>query len=342
MTSFVQPLDAGIIRCFKAHYRRGFCLRAIEKDEAGEREIYKIDLLEGMLLARAAWRQINASTIKNCWKHTKIQGFVSDLLIAKYNCSLSCREVSNHNASSPSPRSDHGAWEIIRNFATSSMTLPTAEEQLKKHLGAQYNVRDWQPALDAVMNAEGDIVKAQEALEKLSSTTQLPRLMIRLPPLHLRHNHSEPQIIQAENDLKDSVDELVKRKRIIGPPPTVEDLVNPIEEQEVGDSQYRFEGGDAEIVAEVLHEMAVARGETIELDDSDYSDDEDKDCIPRCEVINLCALLERACIRYGGLDSSLELQHHLCRYRAELQREDLLSCTQSSLDSYFTVVDNAE
>ena len=186
MTSFVQLLDAGIIRCFKAHYRRGFCLHAIEKDEAGEREIYKIDLLEGMWLARAAWSQINASTIKNCWKHTKIQGFVSDLLIAEYNCSLSCREVSNHDAtSSPSPCSDHGAWEIIQNFATSSMTLPTAEEQLKNHLGAQYNVQDWQPALDAVMNTEGNVVKAQEALEKLSSMTQLPRLMIRLPPLHL-------------------------------------------------------------------------------------------------------------------------------------------------------------
>jgi DDE superfamily endonuclease len=77
MTSFVQPLDAGIIRCFKAHYRREFCIRAIEKDEAGERDIYKINLLEGMLMARVAWRQVEASTIKNCWGHTKIQGYVT-------------------------------------------------------------------------------------------------------------------------------------------------------------------------------------------------------------------------------------------------------------------------
>jgi hypothetical protein len=46
MTSFVQPLDSGIIRCFKAHYRRAFCDRAIELDEAGEDNIYKINLLE--------------------------------------------------------------------------------------------------------------------------------------------------------------------------------------------------------------------------------------------------------------------------------------------------------
>jgi hypothetical protein len=50
-------------------------------------------------------------------------------------------------------------------------------------------------------------------------------------------------------------------------------------------------------VGDVQHEIAVTRGEVIELDDSDCSDDEDKDSIPRREVINLCTSLERACIR---------------------------------------------
>ena len=55
----------------------------------------------------------------------------------------------------------------------------------------------------------------------------------------------------------------------------LEDLVNPIEECEVGDSPYRIEGGDAEIVAEVQHEMVVAQGEIIELDDEDDDKDDD-------------------------------------------------------------------
>jgi hypothetical protein len=76
MTSFVQPLDAGIIRCFKAHYRRAFCERAIELDEAGEDNIYKINLLEGMLMAKAAWDAVTPETIENCWNHTCIQRFV--------------------------------------------------------------------------------------------------------------------------------------------------------------------------------------------------------------------------------------------------------------------------
>ena len=76
MTSFVQPLDAGIIRCFKARYWQEFCLRAIEKDELGERDVYKINLLEAMLMAKEAWRQVDDSTIQHCWNHAKIQGCV--------------------------------------------------------------------------------------------------------------------------------------------------------------------------------------------------------------------------------------------------------------------------
>lgn len=81
---------------------------------------------------------------------------------------------------------------------------------------------------------------------------------------------------------------------------------------------YKFEGGDMEIVAEVRHEMAVARDEIIELDDSDDDSDNDSDdkYLPRREVINLCSLLGKACINYGDLDSSLELPHHLRSYSA--------------------------
>ena len=77
MTLFIQPLDAGIIRCFKAYYQWQFCLCTIEKDELGECNIYKINLLEGMLMAREAWKHVDDATIWHCWNHTKIQGSVS-------------------------------------------------------------------------------------------------------------------------------------------------------------------------------------------------------------------------------------------------------------------------
>ena len=82
MTSFVQPLDAGIIRCFKAHYRKLFCLRAIDLDNAGEDNVYRINLLEVMLLAKEAWREVTRETIVNCWN--KAMQFAKGLVNLSY------------------------------------------------------------------------------------------------------------------------------------------------------------------------------------------------------------------------------------------------------------------
>jgi hypothetical protein len=72
LTAFIQPLDAGVIRCFKAHYRRGFLRKVLERDEAGQMHIYRIDQLEAMQLSMIAWGQVAPSTIVNCWRHTGI------------------------------------------------------------------------------------------------------------------------------------------------------------------------------------------------------------------------------------------------------------------------------
>lgn len=66
LTPWVQPLDAGIIRCFKAHYRKRFCKNALECDELGEANIYEIDLLQVLNMATDAWDDVTPDTIKNC------------------------------------------------------------------------------------------------------------------------------------------------------------------------------------------------------------------------------------------------------------------------------------
>lgn len=72
LTPFVQPCDAGIIRCVKARYRTLLCIRAIELDDAGEADIWKIDVLSAMKMLKAAWDEVTLETISNCWKHTGI------------------------------------------------------------------------------------------------------------------------------------------------------------------------------------------------------------------------------------------------------------------------------
>jgi hypothetical protein len=79
------------------------------------------------------------------------------------------------------PYSDHGAWEILRQFAGSDMTLPQAEAELSSYLRNHYQHKDWSLAMDAVMKAEGDTVKAQITIQEISAACEQPKLTIHIP-----------------------------------------------------------------------------------------------------------------------------------------------------------------
>lgn len=72
LTAWIQPMDAGIIRCFKSHYKRAFVRLAIARDDAGIEHPYNINQREAMELASAAWNAVSPTTIANCWRHTAI------------------------------------------------------------------------------------------------------------------------------------------------------------------------------------------------------------------------------------------------------------------------------
>lgn len=74
LTAHVQPCDAGIIRAFKAQYRRLFVLRVIDKLVTAQvdKDLFKIDQLQAMKLVSLAWSKVSDATILNCWKHTGI------------------------------------------------------------------------------------------------------------------------------------------------------------------------------------------------------------------------------------------------------------------------------
>jgi hypothetical protein len=74
LTAHIQPLDQGIIRCFKAHYRAKFVLRSIDHYDCNitPSEIYNINQLEAMHLANAVWREVDTITIRHCWQKAGI------------------------------------------------------------------------------------------------------------------------------------------------------------------------------------------------------------------------------------------------------------------------------
>lgn len=74
LTAHVQPKDQGIIRCFKAHYRARFIQRAVDRYDEGTSpaQIYEINQLQAMRLADLAWRDVDTTTIRNCWRKAGI------------------------------------------------------------------------------------------------------------------------------------------------------------------------------------------------------------------------------------------------------------------------------
>ncbi|KAB5591184.1 Tigger transposable element-derived protein 6 [Ceratobasidium theobromae] len=72
LTAWLQPMDAGIIRNFKGHYRQLLTRHALDLDAQGVANPYKVDQLQAMRLADCAWQAVSATTIQNCWHHTGI------------------------------------------------------------------------------------------------------------------------------------------------------------------------------------------------------------------------------------------------------------------------------
>ena len=65
-TAKTQPMDAGVIRCLKAHYRNSLAKMRLLAFE--EKRDFKVDVLEAMRLLRRAWNSVSEVTLQNCFK----------------------------------------------------------------------------------------------------------------------------------------------------------------------------------------------------------------------------------------------------------------------------------
>ena len=83
-----------------------------------------------------------------------------------------------------------GAWAIIHEFASNNATLPQVHASLEQHLGTHYIASDWNPALDAIMAAEGNVMQATEAIDKLSAATCIGQILLSSFLLTQNHHNS--------------------------------------------------------------------------------------------------------------------------------------------------------
>ena len=200
------------------------------------------------------------------------------------------------------------------------MSLPQAKDALKDLFGAGYIEETWIPALTAVMGAENDVSLALEAINKIRGPLKAPSACA-----------TTTQCAALEADLAESVQNLKERKRIFGRVPTLNELLDPVEEQEVGEPMHAFEG-DEDIVAQVHREQAIEHGEIIEIpsDDDEDEDEEPQTDIGMAEMIGMCKRLEGASLS-STAESSLEASRVLRRLRAQLTQISLRNATQTTL-----------
>ena len=69
-TSLSQPMDQGVIRCLKAHYRKRLVkliLRSLDS-----KSLSKVSLLTALQVLVSTWNEVSQSTIVNCFKKSKI------------------------------------------------------------------------------------------------------------------------------------------------------------------------------------------------------------------------------------------------------------------------------
>ena len=200
------------------------------------------------------------------------------------------------------------------------MSLPQAKDALTDLFGAGYIEETWVPALTAIMDAENDASLALEAINKIRTPLKAPSACA-----------TTTQCAALEADLAESVQNLKERKRIFGRVPTLDELLDPVEEQEVGEPMHAFEG-DEDIVAQVHREQAIEHGEIIEIpsDDDEDEDEEPQTDIGMAEMIGMCKRLEGASLS-STAESSLEASRVLRRLRAQLTQISLRNATQTTL-----------
>jgi len=110
---------------------------------------------------------------------------------------------------------------------------------------------------------------------------------------------------------------------------SLNELLDPKEEQEVGEYLNVFNGGDLEIIA-----MVQAKGDDIEEIDSD-SDDDQPEAVPPSlkEMIDACRVLEEGSLLV--CTDALDFVEAARRFRGRLQKMSHKGTKQTTIDMFF-------
>ncbi|KAH9009875.1 hypothetical protein EDB84DRAFT_1446069 [Lactarius hengduanensis] len=178
----------------------------------------------------------------------------------------------------------------------------------------------WRPALAALTGSE-TTEAALDELERFKAAAENGAVEVGA-------QQDEPmKVVEAE--LMDAVAELKARRCIFGSLPSLEDLVKPPGELEIGENPDKFES-DADII-EVVRRGVVDEAE--EDDDENEIEECPRPQMSRSEMAKRCETLRLVCID-AGVEASYELSKALRKFEAQIRAMDLQKSTQQRLDGW--------
>ncbi|KAJ3745122.1 hypothetical protein DFH05DRAFT_1524784 [Lentinula detonsa] len=299
-------------------------------------------------MCKAAWTAVTQETIANCWRHSGILGntpVASSAISTSLSSSLP--SSSTFTPAAPATPASHmiEGWKILQTFVvTTSMTLPQAEDALKEVFGAQYKDEVWRSMLSKITSQEPDsdrgpiLAEIETHLQSLHPSSTVETGM----------PSSSAEISPVETELMDAVSLLKKRNRIFGPLPTLEELVNPAEEKDIGESAYQFgENAEEKIVKQVRYEEAVKRGEIVEIEEDEEDEEESSPDVSLSELLKNLKLVEEqcgtGCIEDAAVaEDALHLIDQMRRFRGQVQKLQDVNSKQSSILQFFGATSSSE
>ncbi|KAJ3018432.1 hypothetical protein NUW54_g336 [Trametes sanguinea] len=163
LTAHVQPNDQGIIRCFKAHYRAKFIERAINRYDSGvtPTSIYDINQLEAMRLADAAWREVDATTIRHCWRKAGILPDFDSLSIMPSKPTISVASLLQSDPPTPVAQAEKAVENALDSLVLTGALQPTNRMDVNSLLNPQieneiFSEVSEQEIYEAVQGAEAE------------------------------------------------------------------------------------------------------------------------------------------------------------------------------------------
>ena len=114
-TSVLQPMDQGIIQCFKMWYKKLLLGKMVEAMDSGSD--YKVDVLVVMKVTAKVWDHVSGNCVANCFRHAGWQTSTSS---------------SSEDSELPEIEEECGALDItveaIQDFSQEKAQIPTSEE----------------------------------------------------------------------------------------------------------------------------------------------------------------------------------------------------------------------